>query len=78
VVVEIGLNPDTHVRSAQVWLTHGGLVVAAVSVHHVKGQKVAVRIPMHKRPRGGRYELTVGTKDRAGHTEYKRVRIALQ
>jgi hypothetical protein len=78
VVVEIGLNPDTHVKSAQVWLAHGGLVVAAVSLHHVTGQKVAVRIPMHKRPRGGRYELTVGTKDRAGHMEFKRVRIALQ
>jgi hypothetical protein len=78
VVVEIGLNPDTHVKTALVWLSHGGMVVAAGSVHHVKAQRVAVRLPMHKRPRGGRYELTVGTKDRAGHMEYKRVKIALQ
>jgi hypothetical protein len=37
-----------------------------------------VRLPRHKRLRGGRYGLTVGTKDRHGHTEYKQVKIALQ
>lgn len=30
------------------------------------------------RLRGGRYELTVATSDRHGHTEYKRAKIVLQ
>jgi hypothetical protein len=79
VVVEIGLNPDSHVKSAAIWVTRNGLVVATATERHVNGRKrVAVRIPLHKRLRGGRYELTVGTKDRRGHMEYKRVRIGLQ
>jgi hypothetical protein len=79
VVAQIGLEPGAHVKSVAVWLTRGGLVVAAGSERHLHGHdRLNLRLPMHKRLRGGRYELTVGTKDRGGHSEYKRVKIALQ
>ena len=79
VVAQIALDPGAHVKSATVWLTRAGMVVAASDVRHVRSRdRLAVRLPRHKRLRGGHYELTVGTKDGHGHTEYKRVKIALQ
>jgi hypothetical protein len=78
-VANVALDPDAHVKSVTVWLTRAGIVVAAAEVRHVRGRdRLGVRLPRHKRLRGGRYELTVGTKDGHGHTEYKRVKIALQ
>lgn len=79
VVVHIELNPDAHVKSATLWLTRGGNVVAATSIKHVHGHdRLSVRLPLPKRPSGGRYELIVGTKGRHGPTEYKQLKIALQ
>jgi hypothetical protein len=67
------------VKSATLWFTRAGMVVAATDVRHVRGRaRLNVQLPTGKRLRGGRYELTVGTKDRRGHTEYRRVKIALQ
>jgi hypothetical protein len=78
-VVQVALEPDEHVRSVSVWLTHAGLVVGAQHIGSLKGRdRVAVRLATRRRPRGGHYLLWVGTKDRRGHTEYKRVKIALQ
>jgi hypothetical protein len=78
VVCEIALNADTTLKSATVWLSRGGLVVATTTVRHVHGSRVAVNLPLEHRARGGRYEVTVATKDRHGHTEYKRANIVLQ
>jgi hypothetical protein len=33
---------------------------------------------MDRRPRGGRYEVVVATKDRHGHLDYKLAKLALQ
>jgi hypothetical protein len=78
-VAQVAFDPGAHVKSATVWVTRGGAVVAASDVRHVRGRdRLHVHLPTRKRLRGGRYELTVGTKDRHGHTEYKRVKIALQ
>jgi hypothetical protein len=78
-VVQVGLDPGAHVKSVTVWLARAGIAVAATEVRHVRGRDhLAVRLPRRKRLRGGRYDLTVGTKDHHGHTEYKQVRIALQ
>ncbi|MEA2411584.1 MAG: hypothetical protein QOC77_2145 [Thermoleophilaceae bacterium] len=79
VVAQIALDPGAHVKSASVWLTRGGNVVAASGVRHVNGRnRLSLPLPTGKRLRGGHYELTVGTKGRHGPTEYKRVKIALQ
>jgi hypothetical protein len=78
-VAQVALDPNAHVKSVTAWLTLGGVVVAATEVRHVRGRRrLHVALSPARRPRGGRYELTVGTKDRHGHTEYKRVKIALQ
>jgi hypothetical protein len=78
-VAQVALEPDARVKSVTAWVTRGGMVVAAADVRHVRGRhRLHVELPTAKRLRGGRYELTVGTKDRHGHTEYKRVKIALQ
>jgi hypothetical protein len=78
-VANVALDPGAHVKSVTLWLTRAGIVVAAADVRHVRGRdRLAVRLPRDKRLRGGRYELTVGTKDHHGHTEYKLVKIALQ
>jgi hypothetical protein len=78
VVAEIALGSHADVKSATVWLSRGGLVVAATTVHHVHGHHIAARLAMKHRARGGRYELTVATRDRGGHTQYKRASITLQ
>jgi hypothetical protein len=78
-VAHVALDPDAHVKSLTAWVTRGGMVVAAADVRHVRGRnRVNVELPTGRRLRGGHYELTVGTKDRHGHTEYKRLKIALQ
>jgi hypothetical protein len=78
-VAQVALDPGAHVKSAVLWVTHKGIVVASADVRHVRGrERLNVQLPTAKRPRGGRYELAVGTKDHHGHTEYKRVKIALQ
>jgi hypothetical protein len=43
----------------------------------VHGNKIAARVPSAHRPRGGRYDITVATKDRHGRTEYKVAKLAL-
>jgi hypothetical protein len=78
VVAEIAFNSNVNLRSTTVWLSRKGVVVAAVSVRHVRGKRKAVKLPMRRRPRGGRYELVVATEDRRGRLEYKLARIALQ
>ena len=77
VVCDITLAPDTHLKSATVWLTRGGIPVATASVRHVHGKRVAARMLTKRRPRGGRYQLTVATRDRHGHTEYSVQQIVL-
>lgn len=73
----IGLEPGADVESAVVWITRGGLVVAAHTVRRVHGNRIAVRIPTRHRPRGGRHEITVRTKDRHGHVDYKLTKLTL-
>jgi uncharacterized protein DUF6916 len=70
VVCDITLTPDANLRSATVWLTRAGLPVATATVRHVHGKRVAARMLAKRRLRGGRYQLTVATRDRHGHTEY--------
>jgi hypothetical protein len=43
----------------------------------VHGHKIVARIASHKRPRGGHYDVTVRTKNRHGHIEYKVEKLAL-
>ena len=78
VVAEVTFNGNVDLKWASAWLTHKGRVVAASTVRHVHGHRTAVRLPTHKRLRGGRYELTLATKDRHGRMEYKQAQIALQ
>ena len=78
VVAEITFNGSASLKSATAWLTRNGIVVAAATVNHVHGHRATVRLQPRKRPRGGRYSLTVATKDRHGHVEYKAARITLQ
>lgn len=73
----IGLEPGADVKSATVWITRGGVVVATTHLRHVHGRKIAARLPSRRRPRGGRYEVTVATKDRHGRTDYKVTKLAL-
>jgi hypothetical protein len=73
----IGLTPDSKVKSAVVWVSRGGLVVASAEVRHVHGDKLNVRIPTRHRPKGGRYTITVRTKDRHGHVDYRVVKLTL-
>jgi len=75
---EVALESGAHVKSATVWITRGGVVVASAHVKHVHGQRIATRVPSTHRPRGGRYQVTVATKDRHGHTEYKVAKLSLQ
>jgi hypothetical protein len=78
-VAQIALDHGAHVKSVTTWVTRAGIVVAANEIRHVRGRdRVSVELPTDRRLRGGHYELTVGTKDHHGHTEYKRVKIALQ
>jgi hypothetical protein len=78
-VAQVALDPGAHVKLVTTWVTRGGIVVAANEVRHVRGRdRVSVQLPTDKRLRGGRYELAVGTKDHHGHTEYTRLKIALQ
>jgi hypothetical protein len=77
VACELALESHANVKAATVWLTRGGLVVATVTQRHVHGRRVTLRLPTTHRPRGGHYEVTVATKDRHGHTEYKRAKIVL-
>jgi hypothetical protein len=78
-VAQVALDPSAHVKSVTAWFMRAGIVVAANDIRHVRGRdRLSVELPTHGRLRGGHYELTLGTKDRHGHTEYKRVKIALQ
>jgi hypothetical protein len=77
VVTEIAFNGSLDLKSTTVWLSRRGIVVASTSVPHVRGHRLAARLPM-KRPRGGRYEVTVRTQDHHGHVEFKLERIVLQ
>src|SRR4051812_14047269 len=66
-VAQVALDPEAHVKSVTVWLPRAGGVVAANDVRHAPGRaRLSVQLPTGKRLRGGRYELTVGTKDRHG------------
>jgi hypothetical protein len=75
---EVALTPGADVKSATVWITRGGVVVASTHVKHVHGNRIAARVPSAHRPRGGRYAITVATKNRHGHTEYKVAKLSLQ
>jgi hypothetical protein len=77
-VAEIAFSKGADVKSVAVWLSRNGLVVATGQEAHLHASRLAVRLPTLKRPPGGHYELTVQTNDRHGHTEFKRVKIALQ
>jgi hypothetical protein len=78
VVADVTFEHRADLKWAVVWLSRRGVVVATAMEKHVHGSHVSLRLPFHKRPRGGRYELTVGAKDRHGHDEYKTTRITLQ
>lgn len=73
----IALEPGSNVKSATVWLVRNGLVVASTHVKRVHGRRIAVSVPTTKRPRGGRYDVTVRTKDHDGHVEYELTRLSL-
>jgi hypothetical protein len=77
-VAEIAFSNGADVKSVVVWLSRKGLVVATGEQGHLHASRLAVRLPTLKRPPGGHYDLTVQTKDRHGHSEFKRVKIALQ
>jgi hypothetical protein len=78
VVTDITFEHPADLKWAVVWLSRRGIVVATATKRHVRGRHASLRLPFHKRPRGGRYEVTVGTRDRHGVEEYKTARIALQ
>jgi hypothetical protein len=78
VVAELDFNGSVDLKSVTAWLFRGSRVVASASVRRVHGKRKSFKLPMRKRPRGGRYELIVATKDRAGREEYKRKKIVLQ
>jgi hypothetical protein len=78
IACDITLEPGTSLKSATVWLTRGGVPVTSATVRNPHGNRVAVHMKTSHRPRGGHYEVTVATKDRHGHTEYKRAKLALQ
>jgi hypothetical protein len=78
VVAEVAFNGNPNLRSVTVWLLRGKIVVAAASVRNVHGKRKAIRLPMQRRPRGGRYGLVVATQDRQGRLEYKSAKVALQ
>ena len=76
---QVALDPQADVKSLTTWVARAGMVVASADVRHLHGRhRVNVELPTARRLRGGHYELTVGTKDHHGHTEYKQVKIALQ
>jgi hypothetical protein len=76
VLCEIVFNERVDLKRATLWLSRGGVVVAAKVVHGVRGHRLSVRLPA--KPRHGHYQLTVGTKDRHGHVETKLARVTLQ
>lgn len=78
VVAEIGFSRGADVKAVSVWLSRKGLAVAVGERRHVHAGRLSLRLPTERRLHGGHYDLTVETRDRHGHTEYKRVRIALQ
>ena len=77
VVCDLVFNEHEDLKRATVWLVRNGLTVATKTVHDVRGKRLRVKLDV-KRPRGGRYELTVATKDRHGHLETKLARLTLQ
>jgi hypothetical protein len=77
VICEIALSADSHVKSATIWLYRGDRVVAATTVGHVHGRRIAARLRFRHRPRGGRYALAIATTDRHDAMEYKRRSITL-
>jgi hypothetical protein len=78
VVADVSFEHRADLKWAVVWLSRNNVVVATAMAKHVHGRHASLRLPFHKRPRGGRYALTVGTKDRHGHDEYKTTRVVLQ
>ena len=78
VVAEVDFNGSVHLKLVTVWLLRSGRVVAASTARNVHGKRKALKLPTHRRPRGGRYELIVGTRDRSGREEYKRRKLVLQ
>jgi hypothetical protein len=77
-VAEVDFNGSVDLKSVSAWLLRGDKVVAAASVRRVHGKHTAFKLPTRTRPRGGRYDLIVATKDRAGRDEFKRRKIVLQ
>ena len=77
VVADVTFEHRADLRWAVVWLSRRGVVVGSATKRRVHGNHAALRIPFHKRLRGGRYELTVGTMDRHGKDEYKTARVVL-
>jgi hypothetical protein len=77
-VCDLALNSHADVKRATVWLSRGGLVVAVATERNLHGDRLAIKVPMAHRIRGGRYALEVATKDRHGHIDYSRAKIALQ
>ena len=78
VVADITFEHRADLKWAVVWLSRNGVVVSTAMHKHVHGRHASLRLPFSKRPRGGRYELIVGTKDRHGRDEYRTTRITLQ
>jgi hypothetical protein len=78
VVADITFEHRADLKWAVVWLSRKNVVIGTATAKRVHGRQATLRIPFHKRPRGGRYELTVGTMDRHGNDEYKTTRVVLQ
>jgi hypothetical protein len=77
VVCDLVFHEREDLKRATVWLSRGGLVVATKTVHDVRGKRLSMRLLPGRRARGGRYEVTVATKDRHGHVETKLAKLTL-
>jgi hypothetical protein len=78
VVADMTFEHPANLKWAAVWLSHNNVVVGTAMAKHVHGRHASVHLLFRKRPRGGRYVLTVGIKDRHGNDEYKTTRVVLQ
>jgi hypothetical protein len=76
---KLSLSKKAHVKVVSVWLMRGDRMVAAGTVHHVRGRHhVALKLKTKRRLRAGRYKLLVQTTKRDGTVAIKRKRVTLR
>jgi hypothetical protein len=67
------------VKVLSAWLFRGERVVAAGSVHRIRGRhRVSLELPTKRRLRAGHYILVVQTTERDGTVTARRKRIRLR